>query len=304
MNKISVIMPAYNAAQTIAESINSVISQTFKNWELVIVNDGSKDATEKIISEYIQKDKRIKLINLLKNNGLPNARNLGVENSTGDYIAFLDSDDLWMPEKLKVQADYHTKNKRFLISHTDYDSINANGIIKRPWKNIMTLRKSKFGNLLPTIYYKNVIGVLTVMMKKEVFEGVNGFDIKLWGLEDQDLWIRIAEKGYNFGYINKNLASYRVNPQGMVQNNSKYKKAYKNLISKHYKSHSLTSVLNLVQVHYYRYFGTAYFKRGQYKLANLYFTKSLSFHKFSFIGITTLLYIFYNYFRQITDHKI
>ena len=107
---VSIITPAYNAAAYIAETIESVIAQTYTNWEMLIVNDCSKDNTAEIIQNYAAKDKRIKLINLKQNSGAAVARNTAIQNAKGRYIAFLDSDDLWKKEKLQKQIQFMQQN--------------------------------------------------------------------------------------------------------------------------------------------------------------------------------------------------
>lgn len=107
----SVIMPAYNSEKYIDEAIESVIRQTYKNWELIIVNDASTDDTEKIIKSYEEKDKRIKLISLAENQGVANARNMAIQIAEGRYIAFLDADDYWEKEKLQEQIKFMKKIK-------------------------------------------------------------------------------------------------------------------------------------------------------------------------------------------------
>ncbi len=299
-HKVSIIMPAYNVSGTISESIESVLKQTYKNWELVIVNDCSKDDTLQVIAPFIQAEPKIKLVDLTKNVGLPAARNAGVENAIGEFIAFLDSDDLWSPEKLKSQINFHIKNPDCAISHTDFEAFNQNGKVKRPLKKILESNKLKRGVLLPTLYYKNLIGVLTVMMKKNLFWEVGGFDASLWTLEDHDLWIRIAEKGYQYGYLRNVLASYRISPNGISKTLGKYKKAQKTFAEKHVlKIQKSKPVADKTKGNYYRHFGTAYFKKGEHKIAHLYFLKSLRLHGVSIISITTIIYMCYNYLKKI-----
>jgi len=299
MVQVSVIMPAYNASKTIEESILSVMNQTFQYWELIIVNDGSVDETLTIVERLVKKDARLKLIDLKKNAGLPAARNQGVMQACGKYIAFLDSDDTWAAEKLKFQMDFHLKRPTYAISHTNYIDFNEKGIIKRPWKIIMEMFNSKEGHLLPELYYKNVIGVLTVMVEKSVLEELNGFDAGFWTLEDQDLWIRIAEKGYEFGYIPQKLAFYRVAPGSMSRTIGRYKRSCKKLISKHIAKISKDgNISNLVWGNYYRNIGTSYFKKANYPMAKRYFFKSIRLHGFRFISFTTVLYLMVNEIKQ------
>ena len=103
---VSIIMPAYNAEKYIEEAIESVLKQTYRNWELIIVNDCSIDATEQIVKKYQEQDERIKFHSLTENHGVANARNTALQNAVGRYIAFLDSDDMWLPEKLEKQIGF------------------------------------------------------------------------------------------------------------------------------------------------------------------------------------------------------
>ena len=103
---VSIIMPSYNASRFITESIKSVIVQTYQNWELLIADDCSKDSSVEVIKKIIDKDQRIKLFSLLKNVGAAAARNVAIEHANGQYIAFLDSDDVWEPEKLERQLAF------------------------------------------------------------------------------------------------------------------------------------------------------------------------------------------------------
>ena len=118
MTKVSVVMPAHNAAKTIKESINSVISQTFTDWELLVINDSSTDDTETIVSEYVQKDTRIKLLHTDKSVGKPfYPRNVGIQAASGRIIAFLDSDDVWLPTKLENQLPLFEDNDTAITFH-------------------------------------------------------------------------------------------------------------------------------------------------------------------------------------------
>lgn len=152
-------MPAYNSDEYIAKAIESVIKQTYKNWELIIVNDASTDNTEKIIKTYQAKDKRIKLISLPENQGVANARNTAVKNAIGRYIAFLDADDYWEKEKLQEQIQI-LNNSDADISYTAYLMIDEAGktIKKRSIKEIL-----KFNDLLK----ENSIIFSSVVCKKE-----------------------------------------------------------------------------------------------------------------------------------------
>ena len=108
---VSIIMPSWNTAKFISESIQSVINQTYKNWEMIIIDDSSKDSTHDIISRYNIIDSRIRVISLEKNSGVSNERNIGISEAQGSWIAFLDSDDIWQPTKLEKQMELINREK-------------------------------------------------------------------------------------------------------------------------------------------------------------------------------------------------
>jgi teichuronic acid biosynthesis glycosyltransferase TuaG len=285
-------MPAFNAGFTIKESIESVLSQTYSNWELIIVNDASTDNTPIIINEYLLNESRIVLVELMKNGGLPNARNQGIKNAKGKYVTFLDSDDVWYPDKLAIQTNFHAMHPDIHISHSKYEMFNESGIVSRPFKKIVEFNYKNEGNLLPTIYCVNTIGILTVMISTELLVKTKGFDTTLWTMEDQDLWIRIAKLGENFGYINKVLAKYRLNATGITHNVNKYKKAYKELINKYKDEIAALNATNMALAYYYRYFGVTYLKKGNYKISLLYLKKSIKLEQY-FINrlLTTIFFL-------------
>ena len=125
-NKVSIIIPVYNAEKFIGETIESVISQTYTNWEILILNDMSTDRSYEIIQEYAQKDGRIKVINSEKNIGVVEGRNRLINEADGEYIAFLDADDYWKEDKLEKQIEF-MKNKDIAISCTEYTRVTENG---------------------------------------------------------------------------------------------------------------------------------------------------------------------------------
>ncbi|TSJ40296.1 glycosyltransferase family 2 protein [Mucilaginibacter corticis] len=291
-------MPAFNAGLTIKESIDSVLRQSYSNWELIIINDASTDNTASVIDEYLNNENRIVLINLKKNGGLPNARNEGIKNAKGKYITFLDSDDLWFPDKLATQIEFHEKHPDINISHSKYELFDKSGIVKRPLKNIVEFNYKRQGDLRPTIYSVNTVGVLTVMVNRELLNKSGYFDTNLWTMEDQDLWIRIAELGENFGYINKSLAKYRLNVNGITHNLNKYKKAYKVLIKKYENEISRLNATNMAWAYYYRYFGIAHFKKGNYKISVLYLKKSIKLDRYFLNKLLTTV----SFFKALFKH--
>ncbi len=198
---VSIITPSYNSSKFIKDCVASVFSQTYKNWEMIIVDDCSKDNSKEIISELSTKDKRIKPIFLEKNVGAAEARNAAIRQSKGKYVAFLDSDDLWNPKKLEKQLSFMYENE-IAFSYTNYQFISENGedlsnIISAPEK--MTYDS----------YLKNtIIGCLTVIIDREKsgeFEMPN-----IRSSHDMALWLLIMKRGFSAYGLDENLARYRI----------------------------------------------------------------------------------------------
>jgi teichuronic acid biosynthesis glycosyltransferase TuaG len=198
---VSIITPSYNSSKFIKDCIASVFSQTYKNWEMIIVDDCSKDNSKEIISELSTKDKRIKPIFLEKNVGAAEARNAAIRQSKGKYVAFLDSDDLWSPKKLEKQLSFMYENE-IAFSYTNYQFMSENGadlsnIILAPEK--MTYDS----------YLKNtIIGCLTVIIDREKsgeFEMPN-----IRSSHDMALWLLIMKRGFSAYGLDENLARYRI----------------------------------------------------------------------------------------------
>ena len=193
--KISVIIPTYNRANYLVEAINSVLYQTFRDFELIVVNDGSSDNTEEILNKYVGKIKYF----YQGNNGVSAARNKGINNSEGEFICFLDSDDLWEKKKLEKQIDYFNKNVDAKICYTDEIWIRK-GIRVNQMKKHRKYSGDIFKMSLPLC----IISASSIMIKKEVFSKVGFFDEALQVCEDYDLWLRISEK-YQVGFIPEKL---------------------------------------------------------------------------------------------------
>ena len=204
---ISVIMAAYNSEKYIAEAIESVLKQTFNNFELIIINDASADKTLDIIKEYAEKDKRIKLINHKQNKGISETRNDGIKEAKGKYIAIHDSDDISKPERFKLQADY-------LKSHPKCGVVGSHiEIFDDTIKKIVSLRKypEKDSDLRKMIFFSCPIAQPVSMIRAEVFKKLGLYDKRYPPTEDLDLWFRIGTL-YEFASIPKVLLVYRYYP--------------------------------------------------------------------------------------------
>jgi len=205
---ISIIMPAYNAEKHIAESIESVVRQTYANWELIIIDDGSSDNTAKIANSYLEKDCRIRYI-YQRNQKQGKARNNGIENSKGKLIAFLDSDDLWVSDKLEIQVG-------FFLGH-NYDLIFSDGyLVQDDPNNVLASFNTLCGEhrgdkALSHFFKENRIPILSVLTTKQAIKKAGGFDesIQIQNIEDYHLWIKMLLSGLVFYGMSEKLVYYR-----------------------------------------------------------------------------------------------
>ena len=209
---ISVIVPCYNSQDTISEAIHSVISQTIPNWELLICDDCSTDNTVPIVKEFVKQDARIRYFTTGVNTGSPSRpRNLGIERAKGEYIAFLDSDDIWLPNKLEDQL-------AFMQSH-GYDFVYSN-YEKMSWEGRRENRivKAKDASSYRDILKTNEIPCLTVLLGKKLLKDVR---FKSIPKEDYACWLDILRKGYTAYNTGKVHAVYREAKQSRSSNKFK-----------------------------------------------------------------------------------
>jgi teichuronic acid biosynthesis glycosyltransferase TuaG len=214
--KVSVLMPAYNAEKYIGESISSVLSQTYSNLEVIVVNDGSKDNTESVVMACMQKDPRIKYFRQ-ENGRQGKARNAAMRLATGDLIALLDSDDLWDPNKIEVQIEkMQAENVDFIFSNTrilyeDLDPQKPNDQLIKDLSGGMVTGKYSGKDMFALLIDSNRIVTQTSMFKRECIEKAGGFEeeLKYQNCEDYELWLRMAFGGCSFYGMKEILATYR-----------------------------------------------------------------------------------------------
>lgn len=206
MNKseelVSIVMPAYNAEKYISKSIESVLNQTYKNFELIIVNDCSIDNTEKIILNYKKSEKRIVYIKSEVNKGVGESRNVGVQNSIGNWIAFIDSDDLWANDKIEKQMEFIKNDKKIKFTYTGSSFINKEGKFFN--YSMRVPKKVDYKTLLK----QNIISCSSVLISKELI--LNCKMPKGYMHEDYATWLTILKKeNYAYG-IDEPLLYYRI----------------------------------------------------------------------------------------------
>lgn len=209
---ISIVMPAYNCEKIIAESIDSVIRQTYQNWELLVLDDGSKDNTLQIINEFTVKDSRIKSLPNEANKGVSATRNRGIELAQGNWIAFLDSDDMWEPSKLEKQMKIaKEKSSEFLFTGASY--INEEG---DPYKGIFEVPEKVTYKKLRN---QNVISCSSVLIKKKYFKNIKMEKDEMH--EDYAVWLRVLKLGVTAHGVNEPLLIYRISKNSKSGNKLK-----------------------------------------------------------------------------------
>ena len=247
MNKIypliSVVIPAYNAEQFLDETLESVLSQTYENWECIIVNDGSTDSTESIAKKWCEKDSRFRLTNK-ENGGLSSARNWGIKESKAEYIAFLDADDLYLPEYLEFCLKTLIEQDLDLVAPKMMDFKNRPNKISKNDNNEGYLFYGKQG--IRDFLYINQITV-AILCKKSVLEAVGGFS---WHDRAEDLhcWLKILFAGYKIYRVRKYMAYHRIHQNSLSSGDYDCSKEVIKII------HSFKQKILDNNIDYYQYF--------------------------------------------------
>ncbi|HKP81865.1 MAG TPA: glycosyltransferase family A protein [Pyrinomonadaceae bacterium] len=213
---VSIIMPAYNAEKYIAASIESVLAQTYAAWELIVVDDGSTDKTAAVVNEFVKRDSRIKYL-FQENGRLGKARNTGIRDSAGPLVAFLDSDDLWMPTRLEAQTRAMAENRADVVYSKTYVFSDEN--INAETETLpSTVGKFSGPDFFDSLVRRPQIPVLTVLLKRSALDSAGLFEEgkAYHGCEDYDLWLRLARAGFVFYGMSDVLARYRRHQTAMT----------------------------------------------------------------------------------------
>lgn len=231
---VSIITPSYNSLAFIRETIESVQAQSYPHWEMIIVDDKSKDESVHVINHYVKDDQRIKLISLTQNIGTAKARNVAIKKAKGNYIAFLDSDDLWLPTKLEEQVTFMQKGN-LSFSFTSYSLINEDG-------NHMNI-EVKAPKVVDYKYLigNTTIGCLTVMLDRQQIKQI---EMPVIQPEDTALWLLLLKQGHQAYGLQKVLSKYRIVSNSVSRN--KFKAAYR-----YWKLLRSQEKLNLVKANFY-----------------------------------------------------
>lgn len=208
--KVSVITPLYNGREFIEKTIKSVQAQTYTNWEMLIVDDGSTDGSDEVVSRLAESEARIRLLKNPSNQGVAYSRNHGLKEATGRYVAFLDSDDLWKPEKLQHQIDF-MESTQAAFTFTSCDVVDEKGRMAAPMRVVpdsITYQKLLLGNPIPCL---TVMADLKQIPKEKL-------EMPCIPHEDYAAWLTVAKCGYEMRGLPETLGCYRVKKQSLSGN--------------------------------------------------------------------------------------
>lgn len=206
---VSIILPVYNAENYLKYAVDSMLDQTFKDFELILVDDGSKDSSRSLIDAYAKLDERIVAVHQ-KNIGLVATLNKAIDLAKGKYIARMDADDISLPRRLDTQVKLLEKNKKAVLCASCFDVINEYNEFVR-----LGLAPAHSQDLKRSMHLYNPIAHGSVMFTKKAFLEAGGYSGDVGPIEDYDLWIRMATKG-DFVYSERSLFRWRMNPEGIT----------------------------------------------------------------------------------------
>lgn len=233
MATVDVIIPAFNAATYLPAALESVRSQTFEDWQIILADDGSTDDTAAVIAPFIERfGPRLRYIKQ-KNGGMSSARNAAIRASTSKFIALLDADDIWMPSRLADSMKALTEHPKAGISYGLITYIDSDGRVLATFEGN---QRHAEGRIARYIYMREVeLPCVTVTVRRSCIEEVGLFDETMRSTEDRDLWLRIALK-HEVAFIPKVLAYYRTSPGSVSRNSQRMLEAQLQFIQKHYGS--------------------------------------------------------------------
>ncbi len=225
-NPVSVIIPTHNRAGLLPRAARSVLNQTFRELELIIVDDASTDETEQVVAAL--NDPRVRYIRHDRNRGAPAARNTGIEAAHGKYVAFQDSDDEWLPEKLEKQMEVFKPGSDADVVYCRMLLERAGSTITIPGPEITVVQ----GDVLSQLLAGNFVSTQTLLLRRECLEKVGGFDTRLPRFQDWELVIRLAE-AYRFRFVNETLVRAYETPGNISSDDAAGARAMEIILEKH-----------------------------------------------------------------------
>ena len=204
---VSVIIPAYNSERYIADAVKSVLAQSYQPAEVIVVDDGSSDGTARVVQGLGNSIRSLHQAN----RGEPAARNLGLRNAQGEYVAFLDADDLWRPDKLKLQMDYFAAHPNCAVVYTDMSTFDDHGVVD-PSVKVRFNITFPTGNIFVPLFRETLFGSGSVVFRKHCVDKVGYFDEQFLIGCDYEMWLRMS-RHFEFGVVDQPLLMYRQHPQ-------------------------------------------------------------------------------------------
>ena len=265
MPRVDIIVPAYNTARYLPAAIESVIGQTFEDWRILLVDDGSTDGTAEVVAPYAAKlGARMKYIRQA-NAGLPAARNTAIRNSSAEYLALLDADDVWLPCRLAESVACMDQSTAVGLSYGFNSRIDSSGNVIDTFDS---RQKHSEGQIAPYIYMRKVqLPCPTITFRRACVDEVGLFDETMRATEDRDMWFRIALK-YEVACIPKVLAQYRVSPNAMTTDPDRMLRAQLQFIEKYYGKPGCGWIARQAALGFcYRQRAEALLMKGQSRLA-------------------------------------
>ncbi|MDJ0742725.1 MAG: glycosyltransferase [Xenococcaceae cyanobacterium MO_167.B27] len=273
--KVSVIVPAYNISAYIADALESLERQSYKDFEVLIVDDGSTDNTAEIVKSFCERDSRFRLLQK-PNGGLASARNYGIRHAQGEYIALLDGDDIYQPDKLITHVIPLAHSTGIGVVYSASRAIREDG---KPTFMVLSGKPVKSDPLL-ALLCKNFIGHgSNAVFRRCIFDEVGGFDETLRSCEDIDFWLRVAEtRRWSFYRLPHILCCYRVCPSGLSFNVQQMQRSREKVISAAYKRSPelVQSILPTAYAYMYRYLARLSLTAGNVGQARYFIDVALS----------------------------
>jgi teichuronic acid biosynthesis glycosyltransferase TuaG len=292
-NKITIITPTYNSSKFIKRTIDSVLEQTYTDWEFLLIDDHSTDNTVEIINEFVKNDPRIKLLSTPQNSGGPALpKNVGIENATGEYVAFLDHDDEWLPKKLEKQLEIFNRsaNKKLGIvaCYLNIKNTFDNKIISKYHSIYID------NSLINMLQYNYLNTSSCVMTKLSILKEVGPFDINFKVSDDWDMWLRILRLNYKLDYVPEYLTNYNRHENNLSSNRETELQDFKLLLSKNNTEPNKLKESIILSYYYYNI--------GQYNLSRKYCLQSIFSKDISLlIKLKSVAYLIFTFFPSLKE---
>ncbi len=277
MPKVSVIIPTFNRAQFIRRTIDSVLNQTYRDYEIIIIDDGSTDNTKEVVESYGDKVRYYRQAN----NGVATARNTGIAKADGEYIAFLDSDDIFLTENLETKISFFESHPNEYWVYSDWQYVDEKGnLLQHGSQKYNYSHRQLNGSIFnELIYHRNFISPCTVVLKKSVFDKIGCFDPQIPSQEEYDLWLRISLK-YPANYLDQSLVYAMIHKDSLSGDFRKWAKGNEQIVDKlkdiipddfpHKKN-----LLNRMHADKYTFLGRDNAEKHNYSEALIYYFKSI-----------------------------